>query len=182
MRNVINKEDLIYIGYLKKLHGVRGEVVMLYDADFTIELDAIESLFIEIEGLPVPFFLAEDGVRVIQNGKSTFVHLTFNDIDNEPKATRLLDSPIYIEKRYLQTHLLEENSPVNQYAGYTVVDEHLAEIGTIKYMIDIPQNPLFCLLHNNREVLIPAHKDIILEIDTEQKKIRIKLQDGLLDL
>jgi len=55
----MNKKDCLQIGTIVKTHGVSGEVILEIKEPVLIEL-VRESVLLEIDGLLVPFFIAEN--------------------------------------------------------------------------------------------------------------------------
>ena len=56
-------------------------------------------------------------------------------------------------------------------------------VGTIDSVDDSTANILFeVTTEEGREVLIPASEDLIKDVDTNKKEIKIDLPEGLLDL
>ena len=58
----MNNSDYREIGVLAKLHGFKGEYVLVSDSTISEEIEDWESVFIEIDGLPVPFLLIPSGL------------------------------------------------------------------------------------------------------------------------
>jgi len=52
----------------------------------------------------------------------------------------------------------------------------------LKDIVDIHQNPLFCISCAEKELFIPANQEFILEIDTTKKNMWVELPEGLTDL
>jgi ribosomal 30S subunit maturation factor RimM len=63
-----------------------------------------------------------------------------------------------------------------------VWDEKQGELGIADELMEIAGNPLLKIISGNKELLIPAHPDIILEINDAKKLIRIHAPEGLTDL
>jgi hypothetical protein len=59
----IPKSDCQKIGFIRKTHGVHGELVLEYEPEFEESVVEAERFFLEIDGLLVPFFVAEEGLR-----------------------------------------------------------------------------------------------------------------------
>ena len=55
---MFNYDDLYEIGTLGKPHGVKGEIAFRFSDDVFDRADA-DYLFVEVDGLPVPFFIEE---------------------------------------------------------------------------------------------------------------------------
>jgi len=51
----MNKQDCYSIGYISKTHGLKGEVTAVITEP--LELDSVESVFIELKGSLVPYFI-----------------------------------------------------------------------------------------------------------------------------
>ena len=50
----IPKSECEKIGYLKKTHGVRGELVLEFEPQFEVSIENANRFFVEIDGLLVP--------------------------------------------------------------------------------------------------------------------------------
>jgi 16S rRNA processing protein RimM len=61
--NRIEKNHCIEIGYIQKPHGLNGNVILIFNAEFKVTLEEIKYLLIEVEGGVVPFFIEEEGLR-----------------------------------------------------------------------------------------------------------------------
>ena len=55
-------------------------------------------------------------------------------------------------------------------------------IGVIEDIIEYPQQLLAKLKLGSREVLIPIHDDLVININEEEGVLTVKVADGLLDL
>ena len=66
--------------------------------------------------------------------------------------------------------------------GLTVVDEEEQVIGTLRDVMETGANDVYIIdMTDGREVLIPAIKECILNVDVEGGKMQIHIMDGLLD-
>ena len=89
----IPKSDCRKIGYIRKTHGVQGEVALEYEPELEESVAQAERFFLEIDGLLVPFFISEDGLR-FKSAKTAL--LQFNWVDGENQARRLVGCPVYL--------------------------------------------------------------------------------------
>ena len=53
----MNLPQLFEIGSVQRTHGVNGEVQVNWTNNFNPDENKIESVFIEIDGIPIPFFI-----------------------------------------------------------------------------------------------------------------------------
>lgn len=175
---MIDRGELCEIGRFSKPHGLKGELSALITAD--VEPEALPCIFVDIDGLLVPFFIASARAKGCE---STL--LTLDGINSQDKATAFTKKSIYARTSDVP---LDENACENDFyledlIGYTIVDNG-KETGTITGFDDSTENYLFEIEVDNGKstMLIPANTDLIDEIDTESKKIYMNLPQGLTDL
>ncbi len=71
---------------------------------------------------------------------------------------------------------------VNDLDGCAVVTENGETLGTLKDVYPTGANDVFVVRGEEREYLIPALKDVVLEIDLEARRILVRLPPGLRDV
>ena len=174
---MIRQEDTYKIGRIGKVHGLKGEVTMYIDDDIFDRTDC-PYLICCIDGILIPFFIQEYRFK-----SDTAVLIKFDDIDTIEDAERLVGSDVYFENRYIDTEHTEEVS-LHYFVGFTIKDAHYGTIGTISDIDDQTTNWLFIVNDRNdgKELLIPAHEELITRINYKKKIIEIDLPEGLLDL
>ena len=153
---------MLPIAKILKSNGIRGDVLIgLAELDDS-EIKTEEPVFIEFDGLPVPFFISD----VRPKGSSrAIVHLT--DVDSLRDAEELVGRDICVEGEW-------DDSGDEDFTGWTLYDgERL--VGTIDGLEDIPGNP--CLTIG--DALIPLHEDLILSADPETRTLVMDLPEGL---
>lgn len=173
---MINLSDCIELGKITKCHGINGQVILKLSNPDIEEINEMELVFIKVDGLPVPFFISEHTER---SGNSLV--LTIDDIRNETDAREIIDCAVYIQNSQVELSdvpLLQSNDLV----GFIVVDEKLGEIGKIERILDYDNNPLLQIIHKNRELLIPLHEDLIIELDSNKSILYIRAPEGILDI
>jgi 16S rRNA processing protein RimM len=173
---MFNKETLYFLGTLLKTHGIEGGFIMALNNTRSEDLPDIQSVFIEIEGLLVPFFISE-----IKDMSETSVLIRFDDIDSKAKAKEFIGCNIYIPADKV---ILSDDSHLsyNDFIGYKIDDRKLGNIGKITDILDIRDNPLFKVRYGKNEYMIPANKDFIKEINYKNKVIFTDIPDGLLNI
>lgn len=84
------RPDSIYgIGRITRTHGVNGKVELQFTDDVFDRADA-PYLFLEMDGLPVPFFWEEYSFK---NQHAAL--FKFEDVDNEQQARRLVGAQVF---------------------------------------------------------------------------------------
>ena len=71
---------------------------------------------------------------------------------------------------------------IHEILGYLVMDANFGEVGKIEDVIKNPMQSVFVVMHHDKEVLIPAIDEIIINIDKEKRIVNIMAPDGLIDL
>ena len=135
-------------------------------------------LICEVDGILVPFFIEEYRFR----SDSTAI-MKLEDIDTIEKAQMLVNSPVYLEKKY-QEALDEDEVSLHYFIGFRMLDgDNGQDIGTITDIDDQTDNWLFIVERpDGSEVLIPAHEEFIADINRDTKTMHMDLPLGLLDL
>ena len=163
------------IGFFRKTHGVGGELVLEFEQHFEYSVKEAERFFVEIDGLLVPFFVAEDGLR-FKSSKSAIVQ--FDDVDTEKYVRRLVGNSVFLWKEEIVDEELEGDDLL---LGFTLLDSKLGEIGTIEHVDDYAGNIVFTVSRGGEELLVPFHEEILVDLDEDNKRIVLNLPEGLLD-
>lgn len=173
---MVNREDVFKIGRLGKPHGVKGEISFQFDDDVFDRVDA-DYLFVEIEGLLVPFFMEEYRFR-----SDDVALMTFEGIDTEDKASELTGCDVYFPRSLADSDDATNVSKA-EIIGYHVIDANTDKVvGTINAIDDSTVNLLFDVNTGKDDVLIPANPELIKEIDRKARTITISIPEGLLSL
>lgn len=187
---MLTPDDLIEIGTVLKPHGVKGELsVTLHDAD--VDLGALRCVFMEREGLPVPFFIS--GVR----NKSTLGRLVHIDgIDTEEAARRFSGAALLGLRAEVEAMLAEareaddtddegEGVYANDLIGLTAVAAG-ATLGEVTAIDDTTANLLLVIKRagdaDAPPLLVPLAGEFIAGVDPEAGVLELTLPDGLLEL
>ena len=173
---MIKPEDVYPIGTIQKTHGLKGEVVFNFTDDIFDTTDA-EYLLIEVDGIFVPFFIKDYRFR------SDFSALIqFDDIDSADQAKQIVGCTVFFEKSKVQ-EAGEEEVSLNYFIGFGMQDADSHLIGTVSGIDDNTENWLFIVERpDGKEVLVPAHEELIIDIDHDKKMLTMQLPDGLLAL
>lgn len=173
--------QLKQIGSFTKTHGIHGSLALYLNENVSFDLIdkgivEKEAVFVEIDGIPVPFFLAEGGIRQLND--STLL-LRFEELD-EQKASKLVSCAVFINTDDLSNPDQKDNESPYEWIGYTVIDINLGQLGHVKEFVDLKENPMLSIFHHNKELLLPLISDFIISLDTENKTITTKLPEGYL--
>jgi len=158
------------IGQVLKSNGRDGELLVSFSGIAPEDIDLEEPVFIEFDGLPVPFYFES----FTQRGSSrALVRLT--GVRSLRDAEELAGADIYVED-----DLYEDEE--EDLTGWTVLQADGTPAGTVSAHEDIPGNPCIWVETGHGEVLIPLHEELVLEVDEEKQTLRMEIPEGLLSL
>lgn len=173
---MFQKEDCFRLGSIARLHGYKGEVSIFLDVDEPHAFKELESVFVEIDGKLIPFFLEYLHLR-----NKGFAIVKFETINSEKKAKHLLKRELF-----LPMDLLPESDEDEFYhfeiEGYRVIDAEHGEIGIIERVLDLSGNPVIQIDFNGTEILIPKQDEFIDKIDKENRTLYVTAPEGLIEM
>lgn len=170
----MNTSECYNLGRVTKPWGVKGQMVLFLDVDTPEDYLELDSVFVEVKGQLVPYFLHIDSL----NGNKAVV--TFEDI-TPAQAAALAGCDLYLPLDLLPK--LDGNRfYFHEVIGFHVVDDEWGDIGTIASVMDNPAQPIFQIMKNGVEVLIPVIDEVLKKVDREQKTIFIHAPNGLIEL
>jgi 16S rRNA processing protein RimM len=172
----IPKADCDKVGFFKKTHGVSGELVLEYEPQFEYSIENADRFFVELEGLLVPFFIMEDGFRFKTENSAI---LTFDGVESEKYAKRMVGSSVFLFKN--EIIVTDDELSDSELVDYLLVDEKLGKIGIIDQIDNYSGNIVFTVNFKGKELLVPFNEDFLIEIDKQNKVIKLKLPEGLID-
>lgn len=164
------------LGKFTRPHGTKGTLVLGNRNVIVEDIRKGESVFVEIDGLLVPFFI--DSFKVMSQEAAL---INMEDVDSETKAKSFAGALVYIPEQKVRVRK-KNRDELPSLTGFSVTDTRLGIVGTAGEINPIVNNPLLSVFSEGREFLIPVHPDIILEINRKKKEIRINAPEGLFDL
>jgi 16S rRNA processing protein RimM len=178
---MILKETLSEIGKFQKTHALRGELNALLDVDEDF-FDQDDCILIDMDGIMVPFFVE----TVRQKGKDSFL-VKLDNIDSEYQAKEFVNKVIYADKSAVDDYYGNEEDEDGMYSsefvGFEIIDETFGKIGVIDYVDLSTDNPLFEVVDDeDNTVLIPVADEYVIDVQPEQKLLKVNLPQGLISL
>ncbi len=172
----MRKEDCFYLGKIVKKHSFKGEVIIKLDTDEPELYHNLESVFVELGGNLIPFFIEKSSLS-----KSTMLRVKFEDISTEADADAIVRSGIYLPLSMLPK-LDGDKFYYHEIIGFEVIDKNFGKVGKIMSVNDTSAQPLFEIDKNGTEIFIPMIDDFIKKVDKTNKIIEVETPDGLIDL
>lgn len=178
---MIEERDLSAVGKFQKTHALKGELNAILDIDPEFFEEGNPAI-VSVEGLFVPFFA--NGVR--PKGTTSYL-IKLEGVNTEEDAKPFVNKTIYALRSELTSYLdLEEGDILDEedLVGFTVLDNETGNIlGIIESVDSSTANLLFIVKSpDGDELFVPAAEELIESVDENEKKILMKLPEGLIDL
>lgn len=172
----MQKKDCFYLGKIVKKYSFKGELLIKLDTDEPDIYDGLDSVFIDLRGNLVPFFIESSQLH-----KSELLRIKFEDVDTEPDADALLKCDLYLPLEFLPK-LEGDKFYFHEVIGFKVEDKNHGVIGVIKAINDSTAQALFEIDKDGIEILIPMNDHFINKVDKKNKIVFVETPEGLIDL
>ena len=174
---MIKREDCIKIGEIGKTHNLQGALVVYTDNDL-LEQYMDEPVFILLEGAPVPFYIAEDGLT--ERNRSSYI-IKFDFVDSKEQADRLVGCDLLMDKSLLEDG---EELPFefSDLIGYSVLDMPTGEMGTVEQVDNYSGNVVLTIKIFSKEILLPVSDEYVVDIAHDEKKIHVNISEEIKEL
>ena len=160
------------VGFLRRPHGLRGEIVMDLHTDFPERLKRGRKLLVSDEHT----LMVVEGIREHQKG----VLVKFNGVDTPEDAGKLRNTWVYVKASDVPP-LPEGQIYQHELFGFQVVDENENLLGQLVEIIETGANDVYVVRNDTgKEILLPAIPSVILDLDAERRLMRVHLLDGLI--
>ena len=166
-------EKQLQVGVISSTHGVRGEVKVFQTTDDVTRFRQLKKVYLDTgrEMLPLE----------IQNVKffKQFAILKFKGIDNINDIEKYRGKSLMIDREDA-VDLDEDEYFIADMIGMKVYTEDGSEFGTLKDVMETGANDVYIIDSlEHGEVLIPAIRECILDVDMDEERMTIHLMEGL---
>ena len=169
-------EDMLRVGVISSTHGVRGEVKVFPTTDDPARFEELETVLLDTGKEKLELEIA--GVKFFKN----MVILKFKGYDSINDVERYRGRDLWITREQA-VPLGEDENFVADLIGLAVVADGGETLGTMKDVMFTGANDVYVVERGNgKELLLPAIKDCILDVDLENGVMTVHVLDGLLDL
>lgn len=168
-------EEFFQVGIVSSTHGVKGEVKVYPTTDDPRRFKRLkgviadtgkERIALEIEG--VKFF-------------KQFVILKFKGIDTLNDVEKYRKASLFVARENA-VRLNKNEYFIADLMGLRVFDDDGEEIGILREVMETGANDVYVIdMKDGRELLLPAIRQCVLDVNIEEGIIKIHILDGLLD-
>ena len=167
-------ENILQVGIISSTHGIRGEVKVFPTTDDVNRFKKLKEVLLDTGKETLP--LTIEGVKFFKQ----FVILKFKGIDNINDIEKYKGRDLWIPREEAQ-ELDEDEYYIADLLGMKVLLEDGSEFGTLKNVMETGANDVYIVDSvEHGEVLLPAIKECILDVDIETNTMTVHLMKGLL--
>ena len=176
MRKVADM-DLLPVAQIVKSYDVNGEVVIRFFSGILEDYDIKkEPVFINFDGLPVPFFITS-----LKKRGANGALVKFETINEMSHAEELLKKEILVDASTIDPDDLdmdEDEAMAAFLIGFKVKDQSGKQVGEISEYFNYPSNPC---IEIDGKYLVPFNEDLIIRLDPKKRVIAMTIAAGLLE-
>jgi 16S rRNA processing protein RimM len=155
--------------------GYEGAVAVKLEKIFTENIPHMESVFLEIEGRPVPFFISD-----LEYSGADVLKLQFEGYTTAHKISEFIGCRVFLTSHPKTGSRSREKL---SFIGYKVYIDEKELLGEITELIPINDQWLINVSSaDEKQILIPFHEDFIVKIDKRKKMIIMDLPEGLTEI
>lgn len=167
------KGESIYlaIGFLRRPHGVMGEMIMDLHTDFPERIKTGRKVYLGDKHEAATL----GSVRPHAN----HVLIKIRGCDTPESVGKYRNTWVYVKSTEVPA-LPEGQVYKYELVGLNVIDDSNNELGTVTEIIETGANDVYVVKKDDKEILLPAIPDVILKVDMKKKMITVHLIDGLI--
>ncbi len=168
-------EDLLQVGVITQTHGLRGEVKVFPTTDDAGRFSDLKEVILDTGKEKKT--LEIEAVRYFKQ----LVIVKFKGIDDINDVERYKGKPLFVTRENA-VKLEKDEYFIADLIGIEVWGEEGERIGEVKDVIATGANDVYDIrLDDGRNLLLPAIKQCVLDVDMEKRIMRVHILDGLLE-
>ncbi len=169
-------EACFYLGKIVSKYSFKGELLLKLDSDNPEQYLELESVFLDLRGTLVPFFMERCKLH-----KSDLLRIAFEGVDTEADADALIGCEAYLPLDMLPR--LEGNKfYYHEVIGFRIEDVNRGEVGTLSRIDDTGGQVMAYIEWKGKEWLLPVTDDTVSKVDREGRVLHVMAPEGLIDL
>lgn len=168
-------ESRLQVGVITTTHGIRGEVKVFPTTDDPKRFKKLKKVILEENSGEI--ILEIESVKFFKN----LVILKFKNIDSINDVEKYKGKKMFIDRKDA-VKLNRNEYFIADLIGCQVVDEEDNTIGILKDVLETGANDVYIVTDGEgRELLFPAIKECILNVDVVKQVIKVHVMPGLID-
>ncbi len=168
--------DRLKVGVVTSVHGIKGEVKVFPTTDDSRRFKKLKQVYLDTGKEMLP--LEIEGVKFFKQ----MVIVKFKGYENPDDVMKFRQKELWIDRKDA-VRLSKDEYFIADLIDMEVCDEEGKLVGILKDVISTGANDVYAVeTPEGKEVLFPAIKQCVLDVDTEAHKMTVHVMEGLLDL
>lgn len=170
-------DNYFRVGVIANTHGIKGEVKVFPTTDDANRFKKLKQVYVDLGREKVELEVA--GCRFFKN----LVIVKFKGIDDINDIEKYKGCDLYVTRENA-TPLNEGEYYIADLIDMQVVDEEGNELGILFDVMQTGANDVFVvkLKENDKELLLPNIPDCVLDVNMEERTVKVHVLDGLMDM
>ena len=169
-------EQRFRIGEIANTHGIRGEVKVYPTTDDVARFKKLKKCILETK--QGEMLLHVESCKFFKQ----FAILKFKEFNNINEVEQYKHCSLYVEREDA-VKCEEDEYYIADLVGCTVYNEDDSELGDLIDVIQTGANDVYVVrMESGKELMIPAIKECILSVSIKERRVKVHLLKGLLDL
>lgn len=168
-------EDLLQVGAITQPHGIHGEVKVFPTTNDVRRFKKLKEVILDTG--KEKKLLEIEGVKFFKQ----YAILKFKGFDSINDIEKYKGKPLLVTRENA-VRLGRDEYFIADLIGLAVYDDQDQYLGVLTNVIETGANDVYeVMFEDGRQVLFPAIKQCILDVDLENRKMKVHIMDGLLD-
>jgi len=168
----VGEPEYLVVGFLRRPHGVKGEILMDVHTDFPERLKTGLTVFVGNEYQPM--------VLASRRPHAAGLLVRFHGIKTPEEAGLYRNTWVYVPAAN-RPELPEGEYYHHQLLGLNVITDEGVDLGVLVDILETGANDVYVVREaDGKETLLPAIPSVILDIRIADRQIRVHLLDGLI--
>lgn len=167
-------ENLLQVGIISSTHGVHGEVKVFPTTDDVNRFKKLKEVLLDTGKEQLPLKIEQ--VKFFKQ----FAILKFEGFDKIEDIEKYKGKGLFVTRENA-VKLKQDEYYIADLIGLLVSDEEGKPLGTLTDVIETGANDVYVIeMENGIELLLPAIKECILDVDVEAQTMKVHVLEGLL--
>ncbi len=168
-------EDFLQIGVISSTHGIKGEVKVYPTTDDVNRFKKLKEVYLDTG--KERLILHPESVKFFKQ----FVILKFKEFNNINEIEQYRQKSLLVDRQNA-VKLRKDEYFIADLIGLKVMTDENSQLGVLKDVLQTGANDVYIVeTEDGKEVLLPAIKECVLNVDVEAGEVLVHVMPGLLD-
>ncbi len=167
-------DSYLRVGVITSMHGVRGEVKVFPTTDDPARFKKLKECIIDQKGEELTL-----NIRSVKFFKNQVI-LAFEGFDNRNDVEAFKDKELFVTRENA-VPLAEDEFFICDILGSEVITDEGVKLGILEDVFETGANDVYSVKSpEGKEILLPAIRECILDVNVEEKKVLVHVMKGLM--